>query len=178
MSRPAIPSPPNLPLGTATSVPSAPPAFRVIGPVLVPEHQVPARHGFTALLSNVSRVGPWELPRNMRVAAFMGQVTLDLTQVAIAPGVSTIEVMCIMGEVKIVVPNALRVECSGNPVMGEFQIRGSAVAPASPTAPLVRITGTAVAGNVSVRVVDPNAPRWWETWLARRRDRRRPAAGA
>lgn len=178
MSRPAIPSPPNLPLGTASSAPAAALAHPVIGPVLVSEQQVPARHGFTALLSSVSRVGGWQLPRTMRVAAFMGQVTLDLTQVAIAPGASTIEIMCIMGEVKIVVPNALRVECSGNPVMGEFQIRGSAVAPASPTAPLVRITGIALAGKVSVRVVDPNAPRWWQTWLARRRDRRGPAAGA
>ncbi len=158
----------------------APPVAQapVVGPVLVAEDRVPARHGFTSMLSSISRVGRWELPRAMRVASFMGQVTLDLTEVAIAPGVSTIEVLCIMGEVKILVPNALRVECSGTPVMGEFQFRGSGVAPAAADAPLVRITGTAIAGNVRIRMVDPNAPRWWETWRARRRERPQRAGGA
>lgn len=130
------------------------------------------------MLSSIVRTGRWDLPRAMRVASFMGQVNLDLTQVAIAPGVSTIEVLCIMGEVKIVVPNSLRVECSGNPVLGEFQFKGAGVAPASPNAPLVRITGTAFAGNVTVRLVDPNAPRWWASWLARRRDRLAPPGAA
>jgi hypothetical protein len=173
---PANPSQPNYPLGGA---PYAPPgAAPVIGPALVSEDRVPAHHGLTALLSNMVRVGRWELPRRMRVAAFMGQVRLDLTQVVLAPGVSTIEVMCIMGEVKIVVPNSLRVEVSGNPILGEFQFKGAGVAPAAPNAPLVRIVGSAIAGTVTVRLVDPAAPRWWEAWLGRRRDRLQPPAGA
>lgn len=83
---------------------------------------------------------------------------------------STIEVMCFLGEVKIIVPNALRVECSGNPLLGESQFRGSGVTPAVSDAPLVRITGSAIAGNVKVRLVDPAAPRGWKAWRARQRN--------
>jgi len=139
------------------------------GPTLVADTQVPARDGCMALLSTVTRRGRWELPRTLRVATFMGHVKLDLTQVAIAPGGSSIEVLSILGEVDIVVPRSLRVECSGNPIVGEFDLKAKGMAPPSPAAPLVRISGSAVGGVVRVRVVDPSAPRWWEAWLEPRR---------
>lgn len=105
----------------------------------------------------------------------MGHVMLDLTQVAIAPGGSSIEVLCILGEVQILVPNSLRVECIGSHVAGQFQLNVMRCAPPSPTAPLVRVSGSAVGGTVTVRVVDPSAPRWWETFLEQRRKRPKPA---
>ncbi|HEV2180767.1 MAG TPA: LiaF domain-containing protein [Gemmatimonadaceae bacterium] len=132
---------------------------------------MPARDGFTSVFSTVTRRGQWVLPRALRVAAFMGHANLDLTQVAIAPGGASIEVLSLLGEVEIVVPRSLRVECSVNPVLGEFELKATNVAPPSPTAPLVRISGSAVLGRVRVRVVDPSTPRWWETWLEQRRER-------
>jgi len=137
----------------------------------VADSQVPARDGFTSMFSTVTRRGQWVLPRALRVAAFVGHVNLDLTQVAIAPGGASIEVLSLLGEIVILVPRSLRIECSVNPVLGEFEVKAVNVAPPSPTAPLVRISGSAVLGRVRVRVVDPSAPRWWETWLARRRAR-------
>lgn len=108
----------------------------------------------------------------------MGHANLDLTQVAIAPDGASIEVLSLLGEVEIVVPRSLRVECSVNPVLGRFEVKATNVAPPSPTAPLVRISGSAVLGGVRVRVVDPDAPRWWETWLQQRRARGRRRRGA
>ena len=134
---------------------------------------MPARDGFTSVFSKVTRRGQWVLPHTLRVATFMGHVKMDLTQVAIAPGGSSIEVLSILGEVDIVVPRSLRVECSGNPILGEFEVKARGVAPPSATAPLVRISGSAIGGMVRVRIVDPSAPRWWEAWLERRRPGRR-----
>lgn len=125
------------------------------------------------MFSTVTRRGRWALPRTLRVAAFMGHVNLDLTQVAIAPGGASIEVLSLLGEVEIVVPRSLRIECSVNPVLGQFEVKATNVAAPSPTAPLVRITGSALLGVVHVHVVDPSAPRWWETWREQwRRERR------
>lgn len=141
--------------------------------MLVADTQVPAREGFSALLSTVTRRGRFELPRTLRVAAFMGHVLLDLTQVAIGPSGASIEVLSMLSEVEILVPRSLRLECSGNPVAGAFEVKAKNVAPPSPTAPLLRVSGSAIMGAVRVRVVDPGAPRWWETWLEQRRARGR-----
>lgn len=157
------------PLGAQAAAP--PDAAQASGPTLIADSQVPARDGFTSVLSTVTRRGQWVLPRTLRVATFMGHANLDLTQVAIAPGGASIEVLSLVGEVEIIVPRSLRVECSVNPVLGEFEVKGANVAPPSPTAPVVRISGSAVLGRVRVRVVDPSAPRWWETWLEQRRER-------
>lgn len=131
-----------------------------IAPVLVPGDQVRDRDGSVTILSKVARKGAWALPRHFRVAAFMGEVDLDLTQILIAPGVSEIEVLCIMGQVNIVAPHGLNVECTGHAVMGQFGLKQRSDAVPAPEAPVVRITGTAFMGEVKVRVVDPAAPGW------------------
>jgi len=132
----------------------------IITPILMPPDAVPARQGVMAFMSHVHREGDWVLPRLFRALAFMGQAEIDLTRVRIAPGTSEIEVRAIMGEVKIIVPHNLRVECSGHPILGEFKIKRVAKSIPVPDAPLVRITGVAFMGGVSIKVIDPNAPNW------------------
>ncbi|HEX6807164.1 MAG TPA: LiaF domain-containing protein [Gemmatimonadaceae bacterium] len=176
-----IPPDSAFPLGAPAAAP--PDAVPAPGPTLVADSQVPARDGFTSIFSTVTRRGQWMLPRTLRVATFMGHVNLDLTQVAIAPGGASIEVLSLLGEVEIIVPRSLRIDCSVNPVLGQFEVKATNVAAPSATAPVVRISGLALLGGVHVRVVDPSAPRWWETWLEQRRargrgrDKRRRGAG-
>lgn len=135
------------------------------GPVLVPVNQVREHDGSVTILSKIVRTGVWSLPRHLRVASFMAQVDLDLTQIQIAPGTSEIEVLCIMGQVNILAPHGLNVECAGQAVMGQFRIRRTSDAVASPEAPVVRITGTAIMGEVKVKVVDPAARGWFARQL-------------
>lgn len=142
-----------------------------VGPVLLAAESVPDRRGVVACLGRAGRANNWVLPRLFRAVAIMGEVTLDLTQVQIGPGVSDIEVLAFMGEVKILVPHNLHVECEGNPVMGEFKVRRATEATPSPEAPTVRIGGTAVMGQVTVKVIDPNVPPSW-------RDQRRAVRAA
>lgn len=154
------------------TTPPAVPAAAAPGPVLVPADHIPDRLGAVAILSKISREGAWALPRALRVAAFMGQIDLDLTRVQIAPGLSEIEVMCVMGHVNIVAPHGLNIECTGDPILGRFSLKRVSGALASPDAPVVRIKGTALMGEVTVKVVDPAAPRRFRAWLEQRRVRR------
>jgi hypothetical protein len=153
-----------------------PPAPIVVGPTLVPDHAVPERAGTRSILAHVTRNGEWTLPRLFRIVAWMGQVDLDLTHVRIGAGVSTIECSSIMGGITILVPHNLRVECHGEPFVGEFSLKFSAPSAAGPDAPLVVVKGSAFMGNVIVKVVDPNAPKWIQRWLKRREKRELPGA--
>jgi predicted membrane protein len=98
----------------------------------------------------------------------MGQVDLDLTRVQLAPGASDIEVLAIMGQVNVIVPHNLHVECDGDSLMGEFRLRRETDGIPSPDAPTVRISGHTYMGSVHVKVVDPTIPNWRDKRRARR----------
>jgi hypothetical protein len=127
----------------------------VVSPTVVPEHR-----GTVAFLSHMIRDGDWLLPRVFRVAAAMGNVELDLTRVRIGPGTSRIEIRCMMASVTLHGPPDMRVECDVQPIVGSCDVTRQVTGAASPDAPLVSITGTAVLASVEVKVVDPNAPGW------------------
>ena len=128
--------------------------------MLVPAETVPQHLGATTFMSSVTREGEWVMPRVFRALTVMGNATIDLTQVRIAPGISEIDARAIMGEIKIIVPHNLRVECTGQPLLGNFHVKRSAVLMPVPDAPLVRITGIAFMGSVEIKVIDPNERRW------------------
>jgi hypothetical protein len=138
-----------------------------VHPVIVSDDQVPARRGTVSFLSSVTRNGDWTLPRHFRAVSVLGNLELDLTRARIGAGTSEIELKSVLGNITIVVPNDLRVECEGEALAGSFDIAREASSSMSPDAPLVRITGTALLGAVSVVVVDPNAPGWFERVRAR-----------
>lgn len=140
-----------------------------VGPVLIANEAIPDRRGIMAIMSRGTRHGEWVLARLFRVLTIAGRVDLDLTQVRIGSGISEIEIVSIMGEVRVVVPHNVRVECEGDATLGEFSLKRTATAVASPEAPLIRVTGTAFMGAVKVRVIDPAAPGWLDRWRARRR---------
>lgn len=129
---------------------------------MIPAELVPERRGAVAFLSSSNRDGDWILPRVFRIVSFMGNMELDLTSVRIGPGESHIEVRCVWGNVEITVPPDIRVEVEGHPVVGFFEVSRKAPSTQSPDAPLVRITGSAIMGAVTIHVVDPNALGWLE----------------
>jgi len=128
-----------------------------ITPVLMPSEAVPDRQGVMVFMSERRTDGEWTMPRLFRNLAVMGNVVIDLSEVRIAPGTSEIEVRAFMAEVKIIVPHNLRVECEGDPVLGEFKMKRIATSKPVADAPLVRVTGISCLSSVTVRVVDPNA---------------------
>lgn len=135
---------------------------------VVPADIVPEHRGMVAAISHSGRGGDWILPRRFRAIAFMGAIDLDLTHARIGPGTSYIEVKVIMGAVTVIAPPDIRVECQGDSILASFDIDRAELRPPA-DAPLIVITGTALLGAVHVKVVDPNAPGWYEKIRARLR---------
>lgn len=146
---------------------SSTPSTQSIHPVVVSPEEVPDCRGAVAVLSQVNRDGDWILPRLFKTFTFMGNVELDLTRARIGPGVSRMEITSILGNVTVVVPHHLRVECDGDPFIGSFEMEREARTIPNPDAPLVQIAGTAFLASVTIKVVDPNAPGWFEKLRAR-----------
>ncbi len=107
-----------------------------------------------ALMSGSSRRGHWVVPRTYVAVAVMGGIELDLTAATLAEPEVTIRAVALMGGVDVIVPTDVRVEVDGLGLMGGFEQAREVEAP--PTgAPVVRVTGCAVMGGVSVRHPKP-----------------------
>ncbi len=128
---------------------------------------IPPVRGVTAFLSSQVRGGDWILPRLFRAVAFWGDVKIDLTSARFGAGTSRIELMVIMGNVTILVPPDVRIECDGDAFMGSFDLQGQKWSMPLEGSPMIHVTGDAYMGSVEIKVVNPNAPSWIETLRAR-----------
>jgi hypothetical protein len=135
--------------------------------LVIPSELVPDRAGTVVFFGNQTRHGDWLLPRLFRVVSIIGSVRIDLTRARVGPGTSRIEVRAVFGNIEIIVPPELRVECDGTALFGNFELEMKAQPALSPDAPLISIGGTASMANVEVTVVDPNAPGWFEKLAAK-----------
>jgi hypothetical protein len=92
--------------------------------MIVPPEMVPAVRGVTAFLSSQVRGGDWIVPRLFRAVSFWGDVKIDLTSARFGAGTSRIELMVIMGNVTVLVPPDVRVDCDGDAIIGSFDMDG------------------------------------------------------
>jgi len=132
-------------------------------PPLTGDHEqlvstVPAMAGVVSFLSSNERQGRWELPRRFRVLAVLGNVELDLRDAQVAYGVSLIEAVAVLGNIEITLPPEIAVECDGDSLLGSFTLKyyGRTNPTEANRETMVRITGTAYAGNVEVMVKGPD----------------------
>jgi hypothetical protein len=138
--------------------------------MIVPQEMVPAVRGVTAFLSSQVRAGDWILPRLFRAVSFWGDVKIDLTSARFGAGTSRIELVVIMGNVTVLVPPDVRVECDGDAIIGSFDLQGQKWSTPGEGAPTVHVTGTAYLGSVEVKIVNPNAPSWIKMLKSRWRE--------
>jgi hypothetical protein len=135
--------------------------------LIIPSEHVPERAGTVGFLGNQTRQGDWLLPRLFRVVSALGSVTIDLTRARVGPGTSRIEVRAVFGNVEIIVPPELRVECDGSGILGNFEAKTKAQRQLPLDTPLISVGGTAFFANVEVKVVDPDAPDWLDRLTSR-----------
>jgi Domain of unknown function (DUF1707)/Cell wall-active antibiotics response 4TMS YvqF len=134
-------------------LPALPPEFAPSAPLyaVAPSGTVPTdekRH--TVIMSNVKKKGTWTPARNNKVFCLMGSAKLDLREARITNGETLFDLNVIMGEVELIVPPGLRVECDGSAFMGEFEdVHSADLAPAD--APIIRVTGSALMGAVRIK---------------------------
>jgi hypothetical protein len=112
--------------------------------------------GLVSMFGENRKEGRWDLPRHMRVLAVFGSARVDLRDAIVQPGVSVIEVLTVFGNIEVIVPPGIIVECDGDAFLATFTVqrskRGAAASPPPIDAPIVRVTGNAYAASVTIQV--------------------------
>ncbi|GAB2999814.1 DUF1707 domain-containing protein [Amycolatopsis acidiphila] len=113
---------------------------------------IPGSQNSIAVMSGASRKGNWVVPPNHNSFAFWGGVDMDLRNARFAERHSTITAVAIMGGIDIIVPDDVVVDVNGIGFMGAFETedRNGASAIPPPGAPVLKITGFAFWGAVTV----------------------------
>jgi hypothetical protein len=105
-----------------------------------------------AVMSNSIRRGEWDPGESYSALALMGSVVLDLRQAVLARPETVIRASSVMGSIDVYVDAHTRVIVDGIGIMGTFeQGRDKVDAQLRPDSPLVRVTGIALMGAVTVR---------------------------
>jgi Cell wall-active antibiotics response 4TMS YvqF/Domain of unknown function (DUF1707) len=102
------------------------------------------------VLGNVERRGGWAVPTRLDVSATFGNVELDFRGAQFTAAVTELNARVVFGNLEIIVPPQLAVDCEGSSVLGNIENHGSG-AVSDPDRPLLRIRGVVVLGNISVR---------------------------
>ena len=113
----------------------------------------PRRARVLSVLGNVERRGRFAVPDGYRATAVLGNLELDLRDVAFPEGVTHLHVRAVLGNIEIVVPPHLPVECEGTGILASFAQLNRLPAEGSASGPVLRIIGSAVLGNVEIRTL-------------------------
>ncbi len=125
------------------------------GPELAPQAgalPVPKRvrrRWIVAVMGNSVRRGRWHVGEHTSSVTLMGNATIDLREAFLAGPDVEISLLCAMGNVHVVVPEGVDVDVGVVAVMGNrFDRRHGAP---RPEAPVVRLRGAVLMGNLFVR---------------------------
>jgi hypothetical protein len=109
-----------------------------------------------AIMSGSTRRGRWVVPRGYNAFAFWGGVVIDLRDATFAERETVIRAHAVMGGVDIIAPEDVDVHVEGFGLMGGYDdATSSQLDPPPPGAPVVRVTGIAFWGGVTVRRKPP-----------------------
>lgn len=123
-----------------------------------------SRSRVLALMSSTRRIGRWSVPRQLDVRAIMSDTRLDLTHASLASPLIDLNVKSVMSQFRIVVPPGMRVIMDLSSFMSDVASRADGLglddAPATPNAPVVRVTGFAMMSDVKVIVRRKEETAW------------------
>ena len=103
------------------------------------------------IMSKGERRGRWRAGEHLTAFAFWGGCEIDLRGAEIEGGSIEVDAVAIMGGIDIVVPEGIKVELTGVPIMGGCSASGVKDVPVIPGTPVVRIRGVAFWGGIAVR---------------------------
>lgn len=101
------------------------------------------------ILSRIDRRRNWNPAKYNKILTLLGRVKLDFTQVRLPPGTTVVEFFCVMGHLDIIVPEGVRVDMIGLPVMGS--INNLTDDPESTNCPVIKIRGLTLMGSIQAR---------------------------
>jgi len=129
----------------------------------LPAHPHHAATAFPApwvvgVMGSAHRRGRWRVGHELHAVSIMGGCKIDLREAIIDSPVIAIDALAIMGTVEVIVPEGVEVDLEGTAIMGSKTLRMGG-APPRLGAPLVRITGLALLGEIKVRN-QPSLSEW------------------
>ena len=127
----------------------------VVARSTLPTDQISEHSVIVGIMGGGSRSGSWMPARNNWAVGMMGGCDLDFREAQFGPGVTEIRAFAVMGGVNVVVPPDVRVECSGVGIMGGFDHKPTVISTTDPDSPVLRVTGLAIMGGVSITVRHP-----------------------
>lgn len=107
-----------------------------------------------AILGSLERHGQLAA-RSSGALAVLGSVVIDLRDVALPPGITTLQISAVLGSVEVIVPPNLAVESEGQSVLGSFEGVQRLPRVPDPELPVLRVVGRAVLGSIEVRTELP-----------------------
>lgn len=135
----------------AVTMPQAPGRLAMASPM----QRALATRRIHTFMGNIERSGPMDVPPLLEVRTTLGNIELDLSDATFGP-LTEISVRSTLGNVEITLPAGVRVENDGSGILGSFECH---IAPGNMpmvgTAPVVRLTGRTILGNVEVHA-DPS----------------------
>jgi hypothetical protein len=134
----------DLPATGGVPAPAAPPVVRADLPP--PQAGAP---NIVAVFSGAERRGRWLIEPETNVVAVFGGVELDLRQAVLSRREVTINIVAIMGGVNLTLPPGVRVTNSISAIFGGTSLPSEDTV--DPDAPVIRLTGFALFGGVSVK---------------------------
>ncbi|MEU6411933.1 DUF1707 domain-containing protein [Microbispora sp. NPDC046933] len=137
------------------------------------------RKWIVAVMGDAKRTGTWRIDDGIGAVCVMGDVVLDLRQAEVRGREVDIVATCVMGDVKIIVPDGVDVELSGVTIMGDKKVQ-VVEAPSGRSAPVVKVAAYVLMGDVKIigdSRAEPIKRGWhaWSEWWQERR--RRPGYG-
>lgn len=111
-----------------------------------------------SIMAETKRRGIWRPARHLHLWCIMSETRLDLTEATLNPGVTELQLHGLMCAVKIIVPPGVRVVVQANAFMSTVSDEPDDPPGVGSGAPVVRITGTMVMGELKVRVRSREQP--------------------
>jgi DUF1707 SHOCT-like domain len=158
----------------ADLAPLAPERSTALAPLTVEPSLTASKRSVRTVFGNLERRGAWVVPDKLAVGATFGNAVLDFREARFSSATVEVDARVTFGNLEIIVPPQLAVECEGSTIFGNFESHSSGGV-ADPDRPVLRIGGRVIFGNVEVFVRLPGES---EREARRRRKRERKALAA
>ena len=125
-----------------------------------------------AILGEAKRTGVWAVPQQLDVKVILGDLLIDLREAVLPPGGCDLALFSVLGQIRILVPPGVEVVDQLFPMLTTVNNDSEPPGAQAPLGQRVRLTGTVVLTEITVRIA-PRGERASAAWKkAKRRWRR------